>query len=40
MADGNDRARRFRERLGSRPTGERQDLPANPWVARYAVAFP
>jgi ribosomal protein S18 acetylase RimI-like enzyme len=32
VADGNDRARRFYERLGFRPTGVRQPLPSNPDV--------
>jgi ribosomal protein S18 acetylase RimI-like enzyme len=32
VADGNDRARRFYERLGFTGTGERQPLPSNPEV--------
>jgi ribosomal protein S18 acetylase RimI-like enzyme len=32
VADGNDRARRFYERLGFTGTGERQPLPSNPDV--------
>lgn len=42
VADGNDRARRFYERLGFRATGERQALPSDPCVGeeRYAVALP
>jgi len=39
VADGNDRARRLYERLGFRPTGERQPLPSDPARSeeRYAV---
>lgn len=33
VADGNDRARRFYERLGFTGTGERQPLPSTPSVA-------
>jgi GNAT superfamily N-acetyltransferase len=32
VADGNDRARRFYERLGFVATGERQPLPSNPEI--------
>ncbi|WP_432509634.1 GNAT family N-acetyltransferase [Kineococcus auxinigenes] len=32
VADGNPRARRFYERLGFRPTGERKPLPSSPDV--------
>jgi ribosomal protein S18 acetylase RimI-like enzyme len=32
VADGNDRARRFYERLGFAPTGERQPLPSAPEI--------
>lgn len=32
VVDGNDRARRFYERMGFRPTGRRQPLPSNPAV--------
>ena len=32
VADGNDRARRFYERLGFTGTGERQPLPSNPRI--------
>ncbi|HET6965390.1 MAG TPA: GNAT family N-acetyltransferase [Acidimicrobiales bacterium] len=32
VADGNDRARRFYQRMGFAPTGRRQALPSNPAV--------
>jgi ribosomal protein S18 acetylase RimI-like enzyme len=32
VVDGNDRTRRFYERLGFEPTGERQPLPSDPEV--------
>jgi GNAT superfamily N-acetyltransferase len=32
VVDGNDRARRFYERLGFEPTGVRQPLPSNPEI--------
>lgn len=42
VADGNDRARRLYQRLGFRPTGERQELPSDPCRGeeRYAVRLP
>ena len=41
VADGNDRARRFYERLGFRATGERETLPSNPCLGeeRYAIGL-
>jgi ribosomal protein S18 acetylase RimI-like enzyme len=42
VADGNERARRLYQRLGFRPTGERQQLPSDPTRGeeRYAVELP
>lgn len=42
VADGNDRARRFYERLGFRATGERQTLPSDPCLGeeRYVLTLP
>jgi ribosomal protein S18 acetylase RimI-like enzyme len=39
VADGNDRARRFYERLGFQSCGERQPLPSNPNVSEERMAL-
>ena len=40
VADGNERARQFYERLGFRPTGERQPLPSAPEVGEERLRRP
>jgi ribosomal protein S18 acetylase RimI-like enzyme len=39
VADNNDRARRFYERLGFAGTGQRQPLPSNPSVGEEQMAL-
>ena len=40
VADGNDRARRFYERLGFTGTGERQPLPSDPEIGEERFELP
>jgi GNAT superfamily N-acetyltransferase len=39
VADGNDRALRFYDRMGFTPTGHRQGLPSNPAVGETEMAL-